>query len=354
MWCAFSAQQEKVKSMTSLSLFRLCKLGQALFCLATCCQSALAQAVPNSMLQIEVQNVVRYNEDVSDVTKFAAIPSLTPPALPRNFYEVIHIGDIVTVNDSLARGTFVSRLRYTNTMLEPNPGEAIADTSIAGLTDFCFDILTVDSRPIGTLFGMGLSRAVPPPGAPLAVSSGNHVIVGGSGAFLGARGYFGQSASDQTIAIRNASITEDPANRRKNGGGRIFFLMQVIPYVAPQIVATSSGPVVFHADISPVNTDRPAKAGETLIVRATGLGPTRPGVDLGQPFPSDVFQEVNAPVQVNVNGQAAQVLNAIGWPGALDTYRVDFRLPDRTVGITAAIQIIAGFISSSAVNIPVQ
>src|SRR5262249_25401421 len=156
---------------------------------------------------------------------------------------------------------------YTNTMLEPNPGEAIADTSIAGLTDFCFDILTLDNRPIGTLFGMGLSRAVPPPGAPLTVSSGNHVIVGGSGAFLGARGYFGQSLSDQTIAIRNASITEDPANRRKNGGGRIFFLMQVIAYAAPQIVTTSGGPAILHADFSPVNTARAAKAGEVLIVR---------------------------------------------------------------------------------------
>jgi hypothetical protein len=239
-------------------------------------------------------------------------------------------------------------------MQNPNAGQAVADTSIAGLTDTSYDILTEEGRPIGTLFGMGLSRSIPAPGAPLAVTQGNHAIVGGSGAFLGARGYIGQPVSDQSIAIRNASITEDPANRRRNGGGRIFFLAQVIPYVAPQIVTTASGPAVFHADFSPVNTARPANAGEILIVRATGLGPTRPGVDPGQPFPSDVFQEVNAPVQVNVNGQPAQVLNAIGWPGAVDTYRVDFRLSDRTAGTTAAIQITAGFISSISVNIPVQ
>jgi hypothetical protein len=77
-------------------------------------------------------------------------------------------------------------------MLDPNPGEAVADTSIAGLTDTSFDILTPDSRPIGTLFGMGLSRSSSAPGAPLAITQGNHAIVGGSGAFLGARGYFGQ------------------------------------------------------------------------------------------------------------------------------------------------------------------
>src|SRR5438270_12002661 len=110
--------------------------------LAALCQPSLAQqAVQASLLQIEVRNVVRYNEDLSDLTKFASNPSATPPTLARNFYEVILIGDIVGVNGSPARGTYTSRLRYVNTMLEPNPGEAVADTSIAGLSDSSLDIL---------------------------------------------------------------------------------------------------------------------------------------------------------------------------------------------------------------------
>jgi uncharacterized protein (TIGR03437 family) len=322
--------------------------------LAACCQLVLAQSVPASLLQIELQNVVRYNEDLSDLNKFATSPVTTPPTLARNFYEVFLIGDIVAVNGSPAKSTYTSRLRYVNTMLDPKPGEAIADTSIAGLSDTSFEILAADGRPIGTLFGMGLARSTAAPGAPLTVTQGNHAIVGGSGAFLAARGYFGQPVSDQSIAIRNASIAEDPANRRKNGGGRIFFSMQVIPYIVPQIVMSSSGPAIFHADFSPVTSGRPAKAGEILIVRASGLGPTRPGVDLGRPFPLDAFQDVNAPVEMNVNGQPAQVLNAFGWPGTLDTYRVDFRVPEGTAGISASIQLTAGFISSVPVSIPVQ
>lgn len=342
-------------TMTSFSFPQLYKRALVAFLwLAACCQSALTQPLPISVLQIEVQDVVRYNEDLSDVTKFASNPSATPPTLPRNFYEVIHLGDIVAVNGSPVRGTYITRLRYTNTMLDPNPGEAIADTSIAGLNEVSFDILTADSTRIGTLFGMGLSRSTPAPGAPSAVTSGNHVIVAGSGAFFGARGSFGQTVSDQTIPIRNASIAEDPANRRKNGGGRISFLLQLIPYIVPQIVTTSSGAAVFHQDFSPVNTAKPARAGEILIVRASGLGPTRPGIDPGQPFPSDVFQQVNAPVEVNVNGRPAQVLNAFGWPGTLDAYRVDFRVPEATAGPIAAIQLTAGFISGSPVSIPVQ
>ena len=72
---------------------------------------------------------------------------------------------------------------------------------------------------------------------------------------------------------------------------------------------------------------RPARAGEIVIVRATGLGPTRPGVNPGQPFPSDSVQEVNSPVEVLVGGKTAEVVNKLGWPGSVDTYRVDFRVP---------------------------
>ena len=80
-------------STTSFAVFRLSKAAFSAFVwLAIRCQPALAQSVPNSVLQIEVQNVVRYNEDVSDITKFATSASATPPTLPRNFYEVILAG----------------------------------------------------------------------------------------------------------------------------------------------------------------------------------------------------------------------------------------------------------------------
>jgi len=117
------------------------------------------------------------------------------------------------------------------------------------------------------------------------VRLGNNAIVGGTGAFLGARGQMGQGAI--AVPDRNASMTEDPANRRTHDGGRVRYVLHVIPMALPQIVTTASGPVVFHSsDFSPVTTAKPAKAGEVLITMATGVGPTRPGVDPGQPFPA--------------------------------------------------------------------
>ena len=106
-----------------------------------------------------------------------------------------------------------------------------------------------------------------------------------------------------------------------------------------------------------MTTAKPAKAGEVLITMATGLGPTRPGVDPGQPFPpypANPLLVVNSPVDVTVNGQSVGTINAIGWPRLVDTYRVDFQVPVGTPAGTAAIQLSAAWIVGPSVNIPIQ
>src|SRR5206468_1456597 len=142
--------------------------------------------------------------------------------------------------------------------------------------------------------------------------------------------------------------------RRLNGGGKIRWIAHLLAASTPAIVATATGPSVLHSDFTLVTPSKPAAAGEVLIARATGLGPTVPGVDPGQPFPGDTLQAVNSPIAVTVNGQAAEVINSIGWPGLVDTYRVDFRVPNGTAAGTAAIQLTAAWITGASVNIPIQ
>ena len=89
-------------------------------------------------------------------------------------------------------------------------------------------------------------------------------------------------------------------------------------------------------------------------MKASGVGPTVPGVEPGQPFPLDALQAVNSPLDVTVNGLAADVVNKIGWPGLLDTYRVDFRVPTGINSGTATIQLTVAWIQGSPVIIPVQ
>jgi uncharacterized protein (TIGR03437 family) len=188
----------------------------------------------------------------------------------------------------------------------------------------------------------------------LAVTGGNFAITGGTGAFLGARGQHGVVASTQP-APRAASMVEDPSYRWVNGGGWQTYVLQVIPMFAPQIAVTPSGPAVTHSsDFTLVSASRPATAGEVLSLFATGLGPTRPGVDPGQPFPRNPLAAVNSPVEVTVNGERAEVLGAAGLPGAVDGFQVNFRMPPDISKGTAIIQLRAAWVPSSLVSIAVQ
>ena len=90
-----------------------------------------------------------------------------------------------------------------------------------------------------------------------------------------------------------------------------------------------------------------------MIVRAKNLGPTTRFLPPGQVFPTDTSYEVNSPVEVTINGRDAEVINKIGWPGAMDHYRVDFRVPDGLTGI-ATIRLSAAWIPGPEFRIPVQ
>ena len=190
----------------------------------------------------------------------------------------------------------------------------------------------------------------------LRLRRGNFVITGGTGAFLGARGQLSvAAAAPGVVTQRNASITEDPANRQRNGGGTVRWIAHVIPMARPEVTMLPSGPAITHSsDFSLVTVAKPAAQGEILSLFATGLGAVTARVDPGQPFPSSPLAAVNAPVQVTVNGKAAEVIGAVGYPGAVDTYQVNFRVPPDTARGPATIQVTAAWVSGTPVSIPVQ
>jgi len=137
----------------------------------------------------------------------------------------------------------------------------------------------------------------------------------------------GAAGAPGIVSPRAASIAEDPANRRMFPGGSIRQGIYILPMFRPEIVAAPGGPAIVHSsDFSLVTAAKPARSGEILTLFASGLGPTRPGVEPGQPFPTDALQVVNSPVEVLVNGKPGEVLYAGGYPGAVDRYQVNFRV----------------------------
>jgi uncharacterized protein (TIGR03437 family) len=63
---------------------------------------------------------------------------------------------------------------------------------------------------------------------------------------------------------------------------------------------------------------------------------------------------VNSPVDVTVNGKSAELLGAVGYPGAVDGYQVNFRVPPEIAPGTATIQISAAWIPGAPVIIQVK
>jgi uncharacterized protein (TIGR03437 family) len=317
--------------------------------LASCCVAvgvaAAAQEVPVT-LQVDVENQVRYG-GYAEPAQIATSPvPVASPVQQLNFNRPIVIGDVTAVNGSPTKGVLVSlenNVRITPTPTAPLPGGAISDAMFPSVAIHSFDFLKPSGERFGSIFVVGF----PAPGQP----GPGGAIMGGTGAFVGARGTINGTAG---LAIRTTSQAEDPSMRRVNGGGRGTYVIQLLPMFRPEVLIGVNGAAVFHSDYSPVTSSNPARAGGTLIVYCKGLGPTTPSVNPGEPFPNQPFAVAISPVEVLVNGKSSPAVNQIGVPGTTDTYRVDFRLPNDTTAGTAQVQISAAWVKGAAVTIAVR
>jgi hypothetical protein len=315
---------------------------------------AMAQHPVGSLLTIETEHHTAYHRDVADYSLLATQPGPTTRVAARNFAEQVIIGDIVSVNGRRAKGTVLSTVTIMTMGPGAVPGQAIADATRTGWEEWNFEILDEDARPIGSIRVSGMLGGPPPPGATRQILGANFVVVGGTGAFLGARGYMGGIGA-QLTPVRNASMSEDPANRRLLGGGSIRQNIYILPLFQPEIITVDGRPAIVHAsDFSLVTPTKPARSGEILTLFASGLGPTRPGVEPGQPFPAGTLQVANSPVEVMVNGMPGEVLYAGGYPGAVDRYQVNFRAPEGVSSGSASVQMTSAWIAGSTVQIPFQ
>ena len=183
------------------------------------------------------------------------------------------------MNGEPVRGAYVGRAVSVCLSPNPTPGAfAISDISANSLRDETYYILQKPRRYTNRNdHGERAERERKSDSARAAGQSLNYTIVGGTGAFLGARGQKGNGNSrlSSTTPMRTASITEDPAKRRQNGGGHIGVALYVVPMSPPNVLITANGPAVTHSsDFALVSATKPAAAGEILSLFATGLGPT--------------------------------------------------------------------------------
>ncbi len=314
--------------------------------------STRALAQTPSLLQVDVTDQTVYAFDGSPLSQLATLTAKQPAIKQKTFASMIGIGDIASVNGAPMKGTAYESILSVLAGPTPKAGWAIADSQRTGIYDWNFDFLQPDGTELGTVKISGFGGGTPPPGAPAGIDHAAYIVVGGTGVFSGVRGFYAANP-DSASPPRVTSAVEDPSYRRINGGGLLHAFLYLYPGIPPQVVSGSSGPIVYHSDLQLVSVARPAMPGETLFAMVTGLGPTRPSVPPGGAFPSDPPASVNAPVAMTVNGQAAEVAAAIGWPGTTEYYQIQFRIPDTAAMGTDTIRISVAWMWGPETGIPI-
>jgi len=95
------------------------------------------------------------------------------------------------------------------------------------------------------------------------------------------------------------------------------------------------------------------RAGEVLIIWATGLGQTTPALLTGAlvSFPP---QSDTATVTATIGGQDAKVIYSIASPGFAGLYQIAVTMPSGVAAGTAPVVLKMGSATSATVNIAVQ
>jgi uncharacterized protein (TIGR03437 family) len=110
--------------------------------------------------------------------------------------------------------------------------------------------------------------------------------------------------------------------------------------------------VLLNQDGTLNGTHNPAAPDSTLLVFATGLGPTEPRLATGVRAPPVPPANAVVPIHAAIGGQAAQVFSASLAPGLLGVFKLILQVPNQPPGIYPLI-IQAGAVLSNSVMVTI-
>jgi len=180
---------------------------------------------------------------------------------------------------------------------------------------------------VASIYGLNLATATVSPGIlPLpTLFSGTSVVVGGIAAPL----YF-LSNGQLNVQIPSELKTNQHYQVAVSVNNAFAVLPGGITVVgtAPGVSAFPDGRLIAqHSDFTLVDTARPARAGESLVMYLTGMGPTNPPVATGAQSPSAQPALVVTQPIVTIGGDRAAVLFAGLTPGGIGLYQINFTVP---------------------------
>lgn len=89
---------------------------------------------------------------------------------------------------------------------------------------------------------------------------------------------------------------------------------------------------IHENNSSPVSSGSPAKSGEVVHINLTGLGPVNPPVATGVVTPAAPLSLITNPVNIQIGGVEAEILQIRLQPGFLGYYMADVRIPTGLAG----------------------
>lgn len=114
------------------------------------------------------------------------------------------------------------------------------------------------------------------------------------------------------------------------------------------------GAIQHAADFSLVSSSSPAKAGETVIIYLTGLGPVSPAVTAGSAAPSTNPAKVVNPVAVYIGGQQANVTFSGLTPTVGGLYQINCTIPSGLSAGNQVVEILTSIVVDSAGDLSVD
>ncbi|MBI2816757.1 MAG: hypothetical protein HYX72_07440 [Acidobacteria bacterium] len=117
--------------------------------------------------------------------------------------------------------------------------------------------------------------------------------------------------------------------------------------VSPGIFQTGADGNVFHSGNIRVSDASPGRAGEELVVYASGLGAVTPTVASGYPAASSTLSTTNTLPVLRVGGVQATVLFSGLAPGMIGVYQVNFVVPSGLNGRVSVVLEMGGTTSNT-------
>ena len=276
------------------------------------------------------------------------------------FGNVISQAGLATVNSLVAS----PELHYLNLHTRVNPGGVIraqlaaANTALPVVNGIisaasAASITTLSPGGLISIYGTNMSktttdlRGLSSQSLPVSLN-GVRVTIGGKDApllFVSPKQINAQVPADVPAGPQNVTVT-------MSNGTSANFVVTVAPAAPAIFFDTVGGVVVRNSDFGLVRPEKPARAGDILVIYATGLGVTTPAIPPGTLASGPPFA-MTAPVTITVGGQNATVIYSLAAPGFAGLYQIAFRMPSGVSGGNAPLVIRVNNVASNTVNIAV-